>query len=602
MRLSTEGTRDDARSLEILRVALDEGIALFDTADAYALDDEDIGHNERLIASAIAGKAAISSAPERVLVPEVVTKGGLVRPDGAWVPKGNARHLEHAARASRDRLLSMDADIAIIDRATSTGAVAGTDGRSAWALDLYLLHVVDPRVPLATSVRALSKIRDAGIARRIGLSNVTLHQLEEALAITSIDAVELELGPYKLDALHSGLVTACLTRGIRVLAYRPLGGRAGVKRIARDKKLRALADSLAATSHELVLAWLAAKDVVPIPGATRVETVRSIARANKLTLEPSMIAVLDEHFANDDDAQPAAGGGKVILVMGMPGAGKTTIAKSIEAQGYTRLNRDEKGGSLTELAKELGRELSAGATRVVLDNTYGSRASRAIVIRTAKKHGARVVCRVVTTSLEQAQHNAAARVIEQHGRLLEPAEMQATKAVGPGAQFRYRKSYEPPRLDEGFASIEDVAFERRPTAGTKTALIVELDGIVWRPRPTSADVKLVDGAREQLAKWHQAGRLLAGTTWQTSPLADARLRELLDLPIEILRCSHPAGPPVCWCRKPMPGLAIAFARAHDVDLARSIHVGHGPADRGFALRAGLVYFDVGDGWPDTLDA
>ncbi|HUS28772.1 MAG TPA: hypothetical protein VMZ53_09685, partial [Kofleriaceae bacterium] len=64
------------------------------------------------------------------------------------------------------------------------------------------------------------------------------------------------------------------------------------------------------------------------------------------------------------------------------------------------------------------------------------------------------------------------------------------------------------------------------------------------------------------------------------------------------RCVHPAGPPVCWCRKPMPGLALAFARAHDVDLARSVHVGHGPADKGFAIRAGVDYFDRGDGWPD----
>jgi hypothetical protein len=129
-------------------------------------------------------------------------------------------------------------------------------------------------------------------------------------------------------------------------------------------------------------------------------------------------------------------------------------------------------------------------------------------------------------------------------------------------------------------------------------LIVELDSIVWRARPASAaGVQLVDRVREQLAAWHTAGWLLAGTTWQTPPDADARLRELLGLPIEILRCAHPAGPPVCWCRKPMPGLALAFARARDVDLARSVHLGHGPADKGFALRAGIDYLDLGDGWP-----
>src|SRR4051812_44320522 len=108
MRLSTDAARDDARSLEVLRAALDAGITLFDTADVYALDDRDIGHNEKLLAAAVAQRGHV----------EIVTKGGLVRPDGAWVPKGSARHLDAAARASRERL--------------------GVD-----AIDLYLLHVVD---------------------------------------------------------------------------------------------------------------------------------------------------------------------------------------------------------------------------------------------------------------------------------------------------------------------------------------------------------------------------------------------------------------------------------------------------------------------------
>jgi aryl-alcohol dehydrogenase-like predicted oxidoreductase/predicted kinase len=594
MRLSTDANRDDARSLEILRTALAEGITLLDTADVYALGDHDIGHNEKLIAS------ALSSASDQAKI-EVVTKGGLVRPDGAWVPKGNARHLDAAARASRERL---------------------------GAIDLYLLHVVDPRVPLATSVRALAKLRDEGVVRAIGLSNVTLHQLEQALELAPITAIEIELGPHKLDALHTGLVAFCRERGIRVIAYRPLGGRNGVKRLARDEKLASISAEIKSTPHELALAWLAAKGVVPIPGATRVETVRSIARANRLVLSDAVVAELDTYFLDDamtgesqphslehatagdtnahslEEATTEAGerGKEVILVMGMPGSGKTTIAKQLEAQGYARLNRDERGGSLAELARELGRELAAGATRVVLDNTYGSRASRSAVVRAARKHGARVSCRVVTTSLEQAQHNAVSRILDEHGRLLEPAEMQAAKAIGPGAQFRYRKSYEPPRIDEGFASVDEIAFERRPGTGAKRALVVELDSIVWRARPKTSDgVTLVDGVRDHLARWHAAGFLLAGTTWQTPPGADDMLRELLQLPMTVLRCAHPAGPPVCWCRKPMPGLALAFARANDVDLAKSVHVGHGPADRGFAIRAGIEYADVADGWPEPAD-
>src|SRR5688500_17203817 len=138
MRLSTDKSRDDARSLAVLTAALDAGVELLDTADAYALDDHDIGHNERLIAKALAGRRGAGV--------EIVTKGGLTRPGGAWVPNARARHLEAAARASRERL--------------------GVD-----AIDLYLLHAIDPKVPLATSVRALARLRDDGVARAIGLSN-----------------------------------------------------------------------------------------------------------------------------------------------------------------------------------------------------------------------------------------------------------------------------------------------------------------------------------------------------------------------------------------------------------------------------------------------
>ena len=121
---------------------------------------------------------------------------------------------------------------------------------------------------------------------------------------------------------------------------------------------------------------------------------------------------------------------------------------------------------------------------------------------------------------------------------------------------------------------------------------------MWRSRPRNIDdIVLVPGIRDHLARWHAAGFVLAGTTWLTLPALDARLAELLELPIEIARCAHPAGPPICWCRKPLPGLALLLARNHDLDLARSVHVGKGPADRGFAARAGLRYFDIADGFP-----
>lgn len=595
MRLSTVADRNDERSLAILTAAIAGGIGLFDTADAYARDDSDVGHNELLIARALTQRATSGH------VPTVVTKGGLVRPGGAWVPNGRARHLAAAARGSRERL-----------------GVA--------ALDTYLLHAVDPQTPLATSVRALAKLRDDGVTRAIGLSNVGVHQLEQALAITAIDSVEVELSPYKLDALKGGLVTRCRDRGIRLLAHRPLGGPTGVRRLARDAIAGELAARAGLTPPELALAWLQHLGVVPLPGATRVETVHSIVRAGARALPDDIVDALDRHW-REPVSSPAAersrrstsapqtgapsvshegvvAGGEVqdrevVILMGIPAAGKSTLAADYVARGYLRLNRDERGGTLAELARVLDRELAQGASRVVLDNTYGTRATRAPVIVAAGHHDVPVRCVVMDTPLEDAQANAARRIIGEHGRLLEPAELGRAGVITPSVQFRYRRTYEPPQLDEGFAAVEQVSFVRAPSAGTRRALIVELDDLVWHKRPQTPDeICIVPALAAGLKAFAAAGYLVAGTTWLTPFVVDARLAELLELPIVVARCSHPAGPPICWCRKPLPGLALALSHAHDVDLARSVHVGRGPADRGFATRAGMRYVDVADGFPD----
>jgi aryl-alcohol dehydrogenase-like predicted oxidoreductase/predicted kinase len=579
MRLSTVEPRDDGTAAAVLDAALGAGVGLLDTADAYARDAGDIGHNEASIAAALARHRARGGDAV-----EVVTKGGLLRPDGAWLPDGRARHLAAAARASRDRL-----------------GVA--------ALDLYLLHAVDPKVALATSTRALARLRDDGVARAIGLSNVNLDQLEQALAITAIDAVEVELSPGKLDALAGGVVAACTDRGIRVLAHRPLGGPAGARRLARDATLQALAAGVGdgATVVDLVLAWLRrlGPTVVPLPGATRVDHARAVARA--IELPPEVAAALDARFLGEAHGRTTAGHttpaatGDVVLVIGMPAAGKTTLAAELTARGYARLNRDDRGGTLRDLSRALDAALAAGTTRVVLDNTYPTRASRAEVVAVARRHGVVARCVVAATTLAQAQANAVARMLDLHGRLLDPAELAATATIAPSAQFRFRRAYEPPRLDEGFLAIDEVAFVPRPLHDGEPALVVELDGIVWRGRPrVLGDVTLVDGVRDHLAAWRAAGFVVVATAWQPAPhdadALDARLAELIGFALPVARCCHPAGPPVCWCRKPLPGLALWLARAHRLALARSIHVGGGPADRGFAARAGMRYADAAF-WP-----
>jgi aryl-alcohol dehydrogenase-like predicted oxidoreductase/histidinol phosphatase-like enzyme/predicted kinase len=594
MRLSTGAGRDDAAAVALLHAALDAGVDFLDTADAYCRDASETGHNERLIAAALA-----SWPGDRARV-VVATKGGLTRPDGRWVADGRARHLTAACAASR--------------RALGVTRIA-----------LYQLHAPDPRTPLATSVRALAALQRDGLVERIGLCNVSLRQLEDALRIAPIDAVQVELGVLHDDALWNGVAARCLAERIPLVAYRPLGGYERRAKLARDPALASVAERHGATPFEIALAWLRELSplVLPIPGATRAESVLSSVRAAAIALDEQDRSVLDERFPGarqlrDERPRPplvASSAGEVVLVMGLPAAGKSTLTGRWIGAGYERLNRDERGGRLADLVPLLDRALATGQRRVVLDNTYATRKSRAPVVAAAARHGVPVRCVWLQTSLEEAQVNAVSRMRARYGRLLGPDEMRAAArsdpgVFPPGVLFRYERELEPPDAAEGFSAVEPVAFRREPdSSSTKRALVVWLDGVLWRSRSGARaprrpdDLELVPGRTEILRRHASDGFELLGLSWQpeleagrTTPAAVAMccaaLGDRLGLPIRVAYCPHGAGPPRCWCRKPLPGLGVEIVRQHRLDPARCVYVGESRLDRTFAKRLGFVYQDA----------
>jgi aryl-alcohol dehydrogenase-like predicted oxidoreductase len=263
MPMSLDGRPDEERSIRTIHAALDAGVGLIDTADAYARDDRDIGHGERLVAKALKGRR------DDVIV---ATKGGLTRDrEQRWPPDGRPEHLRAACEAS---LRALETD----------------------RIDLYQFHRPDPEVPYAESIGTFKELQDEGKVRWVGLSNCTVDQLEEALGIVEIVSVQNQLSLGYTSPLAKGEVDACTQRGIAFLPWSPLGGIGNAGGTADVDPVAKAAEAHDVSPQQVALAWLLAlgPTVIPIPGASRPESVTDSAQAAHLELSRDELRAITE--------------------------------------------------------------------------------------------------------------------------------------------------------------------------------------------------------------------------------------------------------------------------------------------------------------------
>jgi aryl-alcohol dehydrogenase-like predicted oxidoreductase len=260
-------SQDVAR--QVLISAAESGVTLWDTADAYCLDDTEIGYCERLFAAA---RAVLPSDLRDQII--IATKGGTIRPGGRWEADGRPEYLRAAIDASLQALQ--------------------TD-----CIELYQLHRVDPQVSFADSIGAMAEAREQGKIRHIGLSNVDAAQIDEAVSITPIASVQNQYNPMQRSAERDGVLDKCREHGLAFLPYSPLGGLGAAKDIGKEGALTEIAAELSVSPQRAVLAWMLGKydKMIPIPGARRIESIKDSAAAADISLTPEQIARLDASFA-----------------------------------------------------------------------------------------------------------------------------------------------------------------------------------------------------------------------------------------------------------------------------------------------------------------
>jgi len=296
----------------------------------------------------------------------------------------------------------------------------------------------------------------------------------------------------------------------------------------------------------------------------------------------------------------------VILVLGFPASGKTTVTEQFLNEGYFRLNRDTVGGKLNSLLPEMERQLKNGSN-IVLDNLFATQTSRKPFIDLAKKYKANVECHWMQTSIEDSQVNYCLRSMNKYNQILE-SQSNDPGIFPPAVIFKYRKEFQKPTTEEGFDSIVKVPFKRNWNSSFKNkALILDYDGTLRDcvggngKFPTEkSQIKILPERAEKLTEFKNNGFILCGASNQSGvakkDLTLEKATELFEYTNKLLGHDidykfDPSGvPPIrTWSRKPMPGIGVYFIVKYKLNPALCLMVGDLKADETFASRCGFQF-------------
>ncbi|HET7329055.1 MAG TPA: aldo/keto reductase [Nocardioidaceae bacterium] len=271
MPLSHDSRPDEADAIRVVHAALDAGVTLIDTADAYTPSDHGPGHNESLVAKAVQEYGGDTSA---VLI---ATKGGHTRDGADWGLNGRPDYLRTAAEESVRRL--------------------GVE-----AIGLYQHHRPDEDVPYAETMGGLRDLVDAGLVQRVGVSNAGPDQIREARSILGAALVSVQNQFSPVFRSSEPEIALCEELGLAFLPWSPFGGGKAAKDLGTTVPVFGeVAQAHQASPQQVCLAWMLAKSpaIIPIPGASRPQSVRDSVAATALQLADDELARLDQKENTD---------------------------------------------------------------------------------------------------------------------------------------------------------------------------------------------------------------------------------------------------------------------------------------------------------------